>query len=47
MKLRVYRGALLERHPISGMWHTFLANHGTLRADTLGGLKYLIREALQ
>lgn len=45
---RWYRGCWIDRNPYNGMWHTFGTGITTrsLAADTLAGLKALIRAAL-
>ena len=43
---RVYRGVTIDRVPHSGMWRALVG--GTyLKADTMAGIKQLIREALK
>ena len=44
--MRIYKGYLIERAFPSGYWKAFVQGHGTLVADTLQGLKALIREAV-
>lgn len=44
--MRTYRGVTIEKLHPSGMWSAFLIGYGYLRADTLAGLKAMIREAL-
>jgi len=44
--MQIYRGHLIERAFPSGYWKAFVQGHGTLVADTLQGLKALIRETV-
>ena len=44
--MRIYKGYLIEHAFPSGYWKAFVQGHGTLVADTLQGLKALIRETL-
>lgn len=43
--MRIYRGITIDRAPVSGLWRAFIGNGraGWLRADTLAGLKAMIR----
>ena len=45
--VKVYCNVFIERHPVTGYWSAFVAGHGTLRADTLAGLKNLITQTLK
>jgi hypothetical protein len=42
-----YRGCVIERNPINGMWRTFSSETGSLQADSFGGLKRLISHTLK
>jgi hypothetical protein len=49
MKLHHYRGAIIRRFskPSSPFrWESFVAGHGFLYADTLAGMRELIRESV-
>jgi hypothetical protein len=41
-----YKGECIERVAHSGMFVAFIVGHGYLKADTLSGIKKLIREKL-
>ena len=43
--MKTYRGHHIERIPHSGMYCCFIAGHGHLKADSLEGIKELIRGA--
>jgi hypothetical protein len=45
-KLRRIQGVYVERSGTSGLWSAFIPGQGTLRADTLAGLKNLITATL-
>lgn len=40
---QTYYGENIYRHAINGMWITRVPGHGLLRADTLDGIKFMIR----
>jgi hypothetical protein len=42
-KVRIYRGCIIEKLYPSGLW-TAITPRGRVRADTLEGLRALIRE---
>jgi hypothetical protein len=39
----IYKGHLIERHP-TGWYSVFILGVGTLKADTLEGIKEMIRD---
>jgi len=39
----LYRKTLIEKNPNNGMYSAFILGHGFLKADTLEGIKELIR----
>jgi hypothetical protein len=43
---RLYRGVAIDRVPHSGMWRALVGGH-YLKADTLGGVKTLIKTELK
>ena len=45
MKLRIYQGVLIERSFTGLRWLAFIPGVAILRADTLEGIRRLIREA--
>jgi hypothetical protein len=47
MTERVYRGGSIDRAPGSGYWRAFIVGRGWRMADTLAGLKSLIRDTLE
>jgi len=44
---RTYYGCTIWRTWPSGYWEAFVSGHGTCYADTLAGIKRLIRERVQ
>jgi len=45
MQSRVYRGVTID-HRITGWYSAFILDFGYVKADTLAGIKSLIRERL-
>lgn len=43
--MKIYRGHHIERIPYSGMYSCFIEGRGFLKADSLEGIKELIRGA--